>query len=532
MRLILILVILCTFHLFGQPPEPWKEADAVVVGEIVSGQLTESGGQVHSSAVLQVRRALSGPLLPGTSVPFSWSFPIRGMWPKTNSQSMPQASGLWLLKRTGDAWAPLPMVLSVPGALGGVFLPVPAGALNPEYFYAPDSTLEVRIAMEVGAALELAAETEGAKLNLEASPNAQGVRLSQAQVQFRDWCRWLDRLPPDALLPLQRRFAASSQPSLRALGLIGLIRRGDSGAVLQFEKDFTALAVTPAALELASHLRQELVQKDPATLQAVGRMIVSETRLQSLESRGSSLLAGSRQLEAVPFLAAMLSHPDRDIRSNTVMALCMVLRSDPGAPRGLKLWDPATMNGQCPNHSPLADPEEVAAQVRFWQDWWAQARQPVLQLAGMEDAQPPARYRNPMPEERPVPDETKFRLLAGQHVAWQASQNRAGVGVLPGLRLNEDDAKLLAGIFADFDRMQQAWTKSLQSQQQAWREQRKPIDRKAMDEWNRQGVEMARQSLEQARRSLSSEGWAALQKFMQEMHVRSFGSAAPRPPGQ
>ncbi len=383
----------------------------------------------------------------------------------------------------------------------------------------------------MGAALELAAGTEGAKLSLEASPNSVGVRLSQAQAQFRDWYRWLDRLPPDALLPLQRRFAASSQPSLKAVGLIGLMRRGDASAVLQFEREFAALAVTPAALELADHLPPELMQRDTAALQAVGRMIVSETRLQSLESLGSSLLGFSRQLEALPFLAAMLGHPDRDIRSNSVMALCMLLKSDPGAPRGLKLWDPATMNDQCPNRSPLTDAEQVAAQVRFWQNWWAQARQPVLQLAGMEDAQPPARYRNPMPEERPVPDETKFRLLASQHVAWQASPNRASRGLLPGLRLNEDDAKLLAGIFADFDRMHQAWTKSLQSQQQAWREQRKPVDRRAMDEWNRQGMEMASQSLEQARRSLSSEGWAALQNFMKEMHVRSFGSAAPRPPG-
>ncbi|WP_321474693.1 hypothetical protein [uncultured Paludibaculum sp.] len=105
------------------------------------------------------------------------------------------------------------------------------------------------------------------------------------------------------------------------------------------------------------------------------------------------------------------------------------------------------------------------------------------------------------------------------------------MGVLPGVRLNEDDAKMLAGILTDFDLMRQAWMKSLRSQQQVWREQGKPMDRAAMDEWNRQGVEMARQSLEQARRSLSSEGWAALQQHMKEMHVRSFGTAASRPPG-
>ncbi len=434
MRPVVFPIILSIFHLFGQIPEPWKEADAVVVGEIASGQLTESDGQVHSSAVLQVRRTLSGALLPGTQAPLSWSFPIRGMWPKVQPQPIPHAGGLWLLKRAGDSWAPIPVVLSVPGALGGVFLPVPAGALNPEYFYAPDSALEAKIAMEMGSALESAAAAEGAKLNLEASPNPLGVRLSQAQVQFRDWCRWLDRLPPDALLPLQRRFASSSQPSLQALGLIGLIRRGDSGALLQFEKDFPTLAVTPAALDLATHLPQELVQKDPAALQAVGRMILSETGVSGLESRGSSLLAVSRQLEAVPYLTAMLSHPDRDIRSNAVMALCVVLRSDPGAPRGLKLWDPATMSDQCPNHSPLADAEEVAAQVRFWQNWWAQAREPVLRLAGMDDARPPARYRNAMPEERPVPDETKFLMLASQYVARQASQSGAAMGVLPGCR--------------------------------------------------------------------------------------------------
>lgn len=503
----------------------------MVVGDIVSGQMAERDGQVHSSAVLQVRRALSGPLPPGMQAMLSWSFAIRGMWPKLNGQPMPQVSGLWLLKRTGASWTPMPVVLSVPGALGGVFLPVPAGALNPEFFYAPDGALAVKIAMEVGSALELMAVAEGTKLNLELVPGQMGVRLTQAQVQFRDWCRWLDRLPPDALLPLQRRFAASSQPSLKALGLIGMMRGGDAGALLLFEKDLAALAVTPAALDLASHLPQELVRKDTAVLQAVGRMIVSETGVPNLESRGSSLLAVSRQLEAVPYLAAMLSHPDRDVRSNAVMALCVVLRSDPGAPRGLRLWDAESMNGQCPNHSPLADAEQVAAQVRFWQSWWAQAREPVLRVPGMEDAQPPARYQMAMPEERPVPDETKFLMLASQYVARQGPPNGATMGVLPGIRMNEDDAKLLAGILTEFDMWRQAWMKSLRSQQQVWRAQGKPMDRAAMDEWNRQGVEKGRQSLEEARRSLSSEGWAALQQFMGQMHVRSFGPAVAGPPG-
>lgn len=120
--------------------------------------------------------------------------------------------------------------------------------------------------------------------------------------------------------------------------------------------------------------------------------------LPALEMRAPHYLGYSRRREVLPFLAAMLEHPDRDQRTSVVMRICTL----PDARRD------AEMALHCPDRSPLRDPSQEPALIEFWKTRWA--GQPDSNNA----VRSPDRYRRAAapPPDRVISMEQRFNRMA------------------------------------------------------------------------------------------------------------------------
>lgn len=538
------LGIVSLFCVFGQLQignDPKKmdaalwDAQAVVVGDLLSGQAAEANRNVTVTAVLRVRRSLSGPLEPGAEIQIAWDYQTRGVWPAADTQTVRPVSGIWMLSRNGANWAPQPMTLSVPGAIGGVYLPCAPGPLPAEAYYPPDAALDEKFAQELGAGLAAAAATAGGQLRIEPLGPGMGFRMKQPAMQFKQWAEWLWRLRPDAALPVFRRFATAQEPNLKMIGLSGLVAQNDAGALTAIEQNLPDLAVTVEADRLGKSLKPDFLRKNPASIHILGRLILAETPLPNLDALAGRWMSMSGHVEALPYLIAILDHPDHNIRSNDVLMVCDLVRTVPMPAGQTPLWDLPSMSAQCPSHTPLQDTEEVARQVRFWKDWYAAHREQLLQWPGVQEPRAPSWYLTaartvPLP----VSMEQRFQFLVAQYSNWekrQAEQPVAAASVLPGLALNDRDAEAFRSILKDAAAKMKAWQQQIADLKDAARRSGQPLDRAATAAWAANGKSIATAALEEARRTLSSDGWMAVERRLNDMGVSSGTVPANRAPG-
>lgn len=505
-----------SFFAFGQAEDVLRDVQAIVVGDVLAGTSGETGMTVGVTAQLRVRRVIVGSLMPGAEIGLSWTYEIRGMWPREDTAAVRPVSGIWLLKAAeGGRWQPLGVTMNVPGAMGGVYLPATEGAIPAEFYYPPDADPHTKVAMELGGAMQAVALREGDRLNpeiVEEGPGRVGYRATVAQVQFGEWTRWLGRLKPEASLPVYQRFAVSPSANLRAVGLSGLLRHGDVAALTALERDVAAIAPTMAGRSLGNELDYRALTKDVASLQTLGRIVLAEQALPALEARAPHAMTYPPRREALPYLAAMLDHPDADQRTSVVMSICTVLnaRRDPDMAR------------HCPDRSPLVDPLQEPELVQYWKTWWAD--QPEAKGA----VRPPDRYRVALAaapaEKRVITTEERLLMLAlmyaGSEKRRQTDPKQPESSILPNTTLSPEDSAVAQRVFLAIGRTYEEFQASLVQLKQDLRMQGKPWDREAFDRIAAAGMDAARSGLDQLRRELSSEGWAAAEKTMREMNIR------------
>jgi len=353
---------------------------------------------------------------------------------------------------------------------------------------------------------------EGDRLNPEPvaeGPGRTGYRMTQAQVQFGEWVRWLGRLDAAATLPVYQKFAASPSANLRAAGYRGLLKQGDAAALAALERDLPAIAPTMMARLVGDEANLQMLARDPASLHVMGRILIAEEALPAFEMRAPEYLGYTRNREVLPYLAAMLDHPDRDQRTSVIMDICTLLdaRRDPELAR------------QCPDRSPLRDPPEEPRLVQFWKEWWA----------GQPDAKgavrPPGRYRGAgaPPAERVISMEQRFSMMAmmyaGAEKRRKQDPSQPEWPVVPEAKLSAEDAEIAKRIFLAVGRAQDEFQSAVVALKQNLRMQSKPWDGAAFGQLATAQEGTMRQALDQLRRELSREGWAAAEKFMKEMNI-------------
>jgi hypothetical protein len=166
---------------------PIRDADLILVGDIVSGRAIDHGTGVSCNVSVLVDRVLKGDLQPGQLITLAWQFePAPNEGPQITTK-VARAHALFFLHKNEERNAyeviragfyTLPM--------GGYFLPVPPGPLHSPFLYAQESNFEAKLAGELGAALETIAVKDGDALDVHYAPPpgwSVNSRFWQASVQ-------------------------------------------------------------------------------------------------------------------------------------------------------------------------------------------------------------------------------------------------------------------------------------------------------------------------------------------------------------
>ena len=372
---------------------PLPNCDVIVVGDLTGGSVQDSGRQIAVDAVLRAQRVVKGSLEPGSEVRVAWDYmpnPIEG---PARISTVPMVHALWLLSATGKPGEFRAVQLSRSNALR-YYLPFPEGDLPADFSYSANDTAESKLSRELGFALETQAARDGSRLNVTRVRDQRGLFTIQANMQVFQFTSTADlfwRVPPKAAVPVLRRFATSPLPNLRIVGINGLIRLGDQSALIALERGFAELIPTSEATHTYMALTEMPIGLTPEALNALGRIVLSETELPNVERPAADLLGLSGQVEALPYLAAMLESPSESTRSAALWAFCTALRPNSMRPNTLeKFWTPETA-AHCPSGAAqLPD----AGQVSFWQGWWQARRKDPPVFSVLPAVALPARYRN------------------------------------------------------------------------------------------------------------------------------------------
>ncbi len=218
---------------------PIRDADLVLVGDIVSGQAVDQGTSVSCNVSVLVDRVLKGDLQAGQSIAVAWQFePLPNEGPQITTKVV-RARALFFLHKNEESGAyeviragfyTLPM--------GGYFLPVPSGPLQGLFLYAGGSNFEAKLAGELGAALETIAVKDGDALDVYYAPppfggSAPSPKAPHQDVdQFQSLCLLFNELNAQAAADVSHYFAGSPFAHLQAIGLLGELKLKETSAIL------------------------------------------------------------------------------------------------------------------------------------------------------------------------------------------------------------------------------------------------------------------------------------------------------------
>jgi hypothetical protein len=315
------------------------QADAIVVGEIVSGQ--QSGSNVALS--LSVARVSKGTAQVGTMINVQWS----NAWPNRNT-SFSGLYGMWFLKQSQLTWNLIPV------AQGQV-------ALETSYFRLPEGsgpTTSASAAIDI-VALEL----------------ASGIESYTDPEQLSS----LGYADTPTVVGIYQTLSNSPDPEIRFIGLTGQLRAPNPSILQAISANVGVLAgLKTAAIPLGAI--QSVRDSSSTTVQCLGAITSSPAT--SLQRAAVYPLAMIHTLQALPFLATLLGSTDSTTRDLAIRGLSMFVDNLPivtlnSVPN--QAW--RQPQGPTPYKTPdtdryslsqgSIDPAQEAAYVQFWQSWWA-----------------------------------------------------------------------------------------------------------------------------------------------------------------
>jgi len=336
---------------------PIRDADLVLVGDIVSGQAIDHGTSVSCNVSVLVDRVLKGDLQPGQSIALAWQFePMPNEGPQITTK-VARAHALFFLHKNEESGAyeviragfyTLPM--------GGYFLPVPSGPLHGPFLHARNSSFDAKLASELGAALEAIAVKDGDALDVHYAPppfggSAPSPKAPREDVdQFQSLCLLFNGVNAQAAAEVVTYFAGSPFAHLQAIGLLGELKLKDASAIVALESNMDALGRTGQAFLYGGYASMLDIRDKPAEVNALGRMAIAESAWFGFDGMAVHTLARADGLVAVPYLRVMLDNPRPEIMLTALQGLCSALTRN-GEP----------LEGLCPVWHPDGDPYRASS---------------------------------------------------------------------------------------------------------------------------------------------------------------------------
>ncbi len=337
-------------------------ADAIVVAEIVEGSV--SGPIVAVS--LQVERVLKGTVEKGRIVQATYESLSA---PATPLREFPRHRGLWFLNQSADGrWSLLP---TVDGTVlrDGLYLSVAAGPLGPTFSYGPsDNALDKSI-------LEMCA---GVADPGEGEPQLISVRFEGA----------LFGADSPAVARCYNALADSSSTYVQALGLSGLIGRGDIAALRRARNELNKFADPTSLSAIASGVFL-FRNPDPEGIRILGELATSETQDPEVVYSAAYSLRVLCTKEALPYMVRLLDSPSQQVRYQALAGLASFanvghvplterLRSKGQPMSGRR--GPFTTE-ETLGHFPVFGrfQKDEAYYIDFWKSWWTRMESKILE---------------------------------------------------------------------------------------------------------------------------------------------------------
>jgi hypothetical protein len=335
-----------------------QKADLIVVGSTT--EAIQAGATINIT--LQVSRVVKGDAgLSGTA--------IRVVLDSTQNMGNLEAvlpatgNGLWFLQNSSGNWSLIPVTA---GAIlfGETFIRLPAGSVPAPYAYAQTASLSDKVASEISAGIESGTANTGIYGNVLQS----GL---------------LDELNSTVTQRLYQRTAASSSPQLQELGLSGLIRGGNTAALVSALKSASRFADNGV---LVASIRNEFRASDANAIAVLGEAATNATNLALLlRVAAAHALAAIHSVGTLPYLATLLDSPNYDLRVEAIggfsaFSNSLPIQTSAGVPSLSYLQLPASAPYKTQDTlanfamGPQAVGQRETSLLSFWKSWWSQHR--------------------------------------------------------------------------------------------------------------------------------------------------------------
>jgi len=331
----------------------YDKADAIVVGTIEG---VVAPGRTFSLN-LRVDRAVKGTIQPAQQV--FVELEIDGV----RQMEVGTVTALWFLTGSPQRWSALPIVNAGNHELQDFYLRLPEKT-SVERFGPPETLApNDRLAAELAAAVEVSSDP----------------RLIARMASFEE------TMPPSPVLTgILRSYVASPSQDLRAIGISGLLLSDDGASrrdgVLALAADRgMRWSGSAGANALANNLCTSRAS-DTESVIALGSTILKDSP-DGVARCAAYALRSVHTREALPYLVALLDHPDFNIRYDAGMGLASFANNLPvHNPKANASMDWLTpLPGKAPystaetrEHFPLipAFKEQEDKYLNFWKVWW------------------------------------------------------------------------------------------------------------------------------------------------------------------
>lgn len=371
-KLYIVVLVCCNYTvsafagLLGSPPldKLINEADTILVADLSTGFTTTSTPGT-ATGKLQVSRVLKGADISGTLVQVSW---LRAAQVTTLPQvSKTKKEGILFLKRDG---AGLSLIsFSTPStSIEDVYIPA-ASPLLPEYSYIAHASVTEKVLSEIANAVEA---TPG-------NPFLQFVHHGG-----------LERYSSPIILNLYTKLSQSTSSGQKAVGIAGLIRRGELNALGRLEVEAAELSQSPEGRLLEFGIEAYYRNPDPRGVAILGRVANNPGARPSLRKAVAGSLASIHTRDALPYLLQLLDSPDPELQSLGVGGMAMFANLGAKPQQAGMLMTPQISgredapfrtNETLTNFAMGKEAFEANSQkyIQFWKIWWAKNRQKISQ---------------------------------------------------------------------------------------------------------------------------------------------------------
>lgn len=338
----------------GPPELLANQADAVVVGQVQSGQQT--GYSVNFA--LSVVRSLKGALTAGTTVK------VTGSVGSAQSRTLGGQYGLWFLKSAGGGWELLRWNQGRGGfEISGYLAMAPAASpvamsatMSPTV--AP-SSLSDQMALELGAAIQ---SYSNPSTLFSAAWNLNGIGQSK-------------------VLPgVYQTLRASSDPEIRFIGLIGAWNvSGDLSALGEIADNVSAVTKLHASSVVGSSICGARDSR-PAAVRHLAK--IASASDPNMARCAIMALDYIHTQESLPFLAQALDSADPQTRDFAMQGLSRFVDNLPiQNANNVTNGGALVAQGPTPYRTPQTDEYSLsrgpmgsaskAEYLQFWKSWWA-----------------------------------------------------------------------------------------------------------------------------------------------------------------